>query len=63
MNLHIFTIFKPTKINTIKSRLAIKCLCLEKLKFLREERHKMLFYKIGVGMHNYQHVNMLRRQR
>jgi len=44
MNQHIFTIFKPAKINTTKSRLATKCLCLEKkLKFLREERHKMLF--------------------
>ena len=63
MNRHIFTIFKPTKINTIKSRLAIKCLCLEKLKFLREEGHRMLFYKIGDGVHNYQYVNVLRRQR
>jgi len=30
------------------------------MKFLREERHKMLFYKIGVRVHNYQHVSMLR---
>ena len=30
MNGRIFTIFKPTKINIIKSRLAIECLYLEK---------------------------------
>jgi len=29
MNRRIFTIVKPTKINIIKSRLAIKCLCVE----------------------------------
>jgi len=36
MNRRTFTIVKATKINIIKSPLAIKCLYLEKLRFLLE---------------------------
>jgi len=36
MNRRIFIIFKPTEINIIKRRLAIKRLYLEKVKFLHE---------------------------